>query len=129
MPLTATDLTRIIKYQAFILGSEQSITWQGVMQSIQSQIDYVNAQDIKFNTDIAEQIQADLDQIDADDAAQTAASGQAGLKKVDVIEYFQSGSTVGYSANINRLRQRVASLLSQTYSHGSAVGVSMLGRS
>ena len=61
-------------------------------------------------------------------AAQTAAAGQAGLKRVDVIEYFQSGSTVGYSANIERLRLRVAAMLSQTYSPMMAAGTSELGR-
>lgn len=130
MALTADDLTRIIKYRAFSLGADAGgpLTWQSVMQLVQNQINFVNAQDTKFGTDIASAIQADLDQMDADDEAQTAAAGQAGLKKVDVIEYFQHGSTVGYSANINRLRQRVASLLSQTYDTGEAVGSSTLGR-
>jgi len=45
-----------------------------------------------------------------------------------VIEYFQSGSTVGYSANIERLRLRVAAMLSQTYSPMMAAGTSELGR-
>ena len=130
MALTADDLTRIVKYRAFTLGADAGgpLTWQSVMQLVQNQINFVNAQDTKFGTDIAGTIQTDLDQMDADDEAQTAAAGQAGLKKVDVIEYFQSGSTIGYSANINRLRQRVAALLSQTYSTADAVGSSMLGR-
>lgn len=130
MALTADDLTRILKYRAFTLGADAGgpLTWQSVMTLVQNQINFVNAQDTKFGTDIAGTIQADLNQMDADDEAQTAAAGQAGLKKVDVIEYFQSGSTVGFSTNINRLRQRVAALLSQTYSTADVVGSSMLGR-
>lgn len=130
MALTADDLTRIIKYRAFSLGSDAGgpLTWQSAMQLVQNQINFVNAQDIKFGTDIAGAIQADLDQMDADDEATTAAAGQAGLKKVDVIEYFQHGSTIGFSANMNRLRQRVAILLSQTYATSDNTGVSALGR-
>ena len=130
MALTTDDLDRIIKYRAFSLGSQAGgpLTWQSVMQLVQNQINFVNAQDIRFGTDIAGLIQADLDQMDADDSAQTAAAGQAGLKRVDVIEYFQSGSTVGYSANIERLRMRVAAMLSQTYEPMTAGGTSELGR-
>jgi hypothetical protein len=130
MALTADDLNRIVKYRAFSLGDSAGgpLTWQSVMQLIQNQINFVNAQDTRFGTDVAGLIQADLDQMDADDAAQTAAAGQAGLKRVDVIEYFQSGSTVGYSANIERLRLRVAAMLSQTYSPMMAAGTSELGR-
>jgi hypothetical protein len=129
MPLVADDLTRIMKYRAFELGSQAGspLTYQSVLQLIQSQIDFVNANDVRFGTDIAGAIQADLDQMDADDSAQSAASSQGGIKRVDVIEYFQSGAIAGYSSNLNRLRNRVAAMLSQTYQESSAV--SLLGRS
>jgi hypothetical protein len=130
MALTVDDLDRIVKYRAFTLGDSAGgpLTWQSVMQLIQNQINFVNAQDTRFGTDIAGLIQADLDQMDADDAAQTAAAGQAGLKRVDVIEYFQQGATSGYSTNVERLRLRVATMLSQTYSAPMTVGLSQLGR-
>lgn len=130
MALGTADLERIIKYRAFDLGSNAGgpLTWQSVMQLVQNQIDFVNANDLKFGTDIAGRIQADLDQMDADDEAQNANAAQGGLRRVDVIEYFQGGATSGYSSNVARLARRVAMMLSQTFDSGNTPGMSMLGR-
>jgi hypothetical protein len=129
MPLDSNDLTRIVKYRAFTLGSNAGgpLTWQSAMQLVQNQINFVNANDERFGTDIAAAIQDDLDQMDADDAAMSISASQDGLKRVDVIEYYQSGATAGYSANMNRLRKRVADMLSQTY-ESTAQGATLLGR-
>jgi hypothetical protein len=130
MPLGPADLERIVKYRAFELGSNAGgpLTWQSVMQLVQNQINFVNANDTRFGTNIAGQIQADLDQIDADDSAVSAAASQGGLKRVDVIEYFQGGATMGYSTNVTRLRKRVSMMLSQTFEESHGAGSSMLGR-
>jgi hypothetical protein len=130
MALGAADLERIIKYQAFDLGSNAGgpLTWQSVMQLVQNQINFVNANDVRFGTDIAGRIQADLDQMDADDEAQSASSAQGNIKRVDVIEYFQGGAVSGYSANVNRLRRRVAMMLSQTFENSATMGVTALGQ-
>jgi hypothetical protein len=128
MPLTAADLTRIIKYNAYELGSQAGgpLTWQSKMQLIQNQINFVNANDARFGTDIAGAIQADLDQLDLDDESNSAAAPQGGLEQVDVIRYFPGGATMGFSSNMNRLRRRVAQMLSQTYQQSGEV--SLLGR-
>lgn len=130
MALGPGDLERIIQYSAFDLGSNAGgpLTWQTVMQLIQNQIDFVNRNDERFGTNIAGLIQADLDQMDADDEAQSSNAAQGGLKRVDVIEYYQGGAVSGYSANVNRLRRRVAKMLSQTFEDGTTAGTSMLGR-
>ena len=129
MPLTAADLTRIVKYRAFDLGSQAGgpLTYQSVLQLVQNQINFVNANDVAFGTNIAGAIQADLDQMDTDDESSTAAAANDGLKRVDVIEYYQGGASLGYSGNMERLRQRVIRNLSQTY-ESDRVGAGLLGR-
>lgn len=130
MALGTADLERIVKYRAFDLGSNAGgpLTWQSVMQLVQNQINFVNANDLRFGTDIAGQIQADLDQMDSDDEARSANAAQGGLRRVDVIEYFQGGATSGYSSNVKRLSRRVATMLSQTFDNSNSHGMSMLGR-
>lgn len=132
MALGAADLTRIYRYGAFTLGANAGgeMTTQSVLQLIQEQIDSLNANDVKFGTDLAGVIQADLDQMDTDEEAISASASQDGLKRVDVIEYFQGGATAGTVTNFQRLRMRVAKVLAQTYAGGvdSSLGTGLLGR-
>lgn len=129
MPLTPADLTRIVKYRAFDLGSGAGgpLTINSVLQLVQNQLNFVNANDVRFGTDIAGAIQADLEQMDLDDESSTANAAQDGLKRVDVIEYFQGGASSGYGANMERLRLRVISNLGQTY-ESTIQGAGLLGR-
>ena len=129
MALTAADLTRIYKYQAYTLGSRAGgpLTYNAVLDLLQEQIDHVNAIDTERGTTFASQIQADLDSLDELSENLTTAqnSENAGLIKADVLEWSPGGKTAGFSAEMNRLTKRIAGMLSQTYQTPST-GLSQL---
>lgn len=134
MPLGAADLTRIVKYQAFQLGTTagNALTYNDMVTLINQQISNINDVDTAQGTTFATQIQADLTRLDTLDAARntSAVDGSGGIKKLgieDGIEYFEGGPQVSFTQEMELLRQRVARVLSQSYEDVDS-GVSMAYR-
>ena len=115
----AADLTRIFKYRAYTLGSGAGgpLTYNTVLTLIQQQIDEVNRIDTLRGTTFAAEIQADLATLDELNENMTTAnnSENAGLIKADVLEWESGGRTKGYGAEMQRLSDRIAGMLAQTY--------------
>ncbi|NEQ45620.1 MAG: hypothetical protein F6K00_19575 [Leptolyngbya sp. SIOISBB] len=134
MPLGAADLTRIVKYRAFQLGTTagNALTYNEMVTLINQQISNINDVDAAQGTTFAAEIQVDLDRLDTLDAARntTAREGSGSIKvlgRKDGIEYFKGGPQAGFTQEMELLRQRVARVLSQSYEDVDS-GVSMAYR-
>ncbi|MEL7503166.1 MAG: hypothetical protein AAFN18_11930 [Cyanobacteria bacterium J06554_6] len=130
MPLTNADLTRIYRYRAFDLGAQAGgpLTYNDVITLIQQQITNINETDTELGTTFAAGIQADLNQMDTLDTTLQTTSGDRAIKQLDVIHYFPGGTVSGNATELERLRARVARVLSQSYGEGATSGVSELWR-
>ena len=132
MPLGTSDLTRIIKYKAFTLGSNAGgpLTYNSLLTLIQQQINNINATDAELGTTFADEIQADLNTLDSLDSNTTTGVSSDGIKILGIgsgIEYFEGGATKGFTTEMNRLRSRVARILSQSYSDSDGVSYAYRG--
>lgn len=110
MAFVANDKTRVLKYQAYEVRSD-AYTSATLSQMIDEQMASIEA-DLP---DLVAVIQADLDTLDTLDASLTTEQGStnAGLVRADVLEWDVSRKTSGISSEFERIRRRIAQMLSQ----------------
>lgn len=133
MPLDNTDLVRIMKYRAYTMGD-----WQGgafvqkdIIDIIRSQMTDINENDTEYGLTIGDTIKAELGKLDTLDTQINAAAANDGIKVLGIgtgIEYFGQGAqSEAFHAEFERIRKRVADLLSQSVT-GTSTGSGVLYR-
>ena len=128
MSFLPTDKTRIIKYRAYNLPSEESLV---TVSNLSDWIDGLLANLEANLPDLIAAIQADLDSLDALDLTLNTEQGStaSGLIRADVLEWEPGGAkTRGIEVRFESIRGRIAAILSQTISGRQAGGMSRASR-
>lgn len=126
MPFVANDKTRILKYRAYTVRSDEytSVTLSTLIQQ--------QMNDIETNLpDLVPVIQADLATLDALDASLTTEQGStnSSLIRADVLEWEGGGrKTAGIAARFEAVRERIAQMLSQAIEGNTPRGMGTLMR-
>ena len=120
MALDAADLTRIIKYRAYNLGSQAGgpLTYNSLLELVRSQIAQINDIDAEEGTTLGDEIKTDLNLLDTLDGQRTSSAGSSNVKVLGIgsgIEYFPGGQTQGFTEEMSMIRARIARMLSQSF--------------
>jgi hypothetical protein len=116
MPFTDADFARILKYQAYEvqMGTYTSVTLSQLVRQQLSSLETTLPELVPI-------IQDDLDTLDTLDTALVAERGSinSSLIKADVLEWEGRGQkTAGISVEFERIRRRIAQMLSQQIGGG-----------
>jgi|AntDeeMinimDraft_6_1070357.scaffolds.fasta_scaffold01906_4 hypothetical protein len=119
MPWIANDRVRIIRYEAYSLGTVSEITTSDLYRLVQDQLNDITDEGIIVS------IQTDLTELDRLDLAIGAEQGSsnAALIKAGSLEWESaSARQQGFMRRFGQLRNRVARLLSRSFGGVSNTG-------
>lgn len=125
MPWTRNDFIRIVKYEAYDLGTISEITNADRDQLIQSQLDDITEEAMIVT------IQGDLDKLDALDTLRYAEQGSTNntLIAAGPLKWDSGRDRVGgVKSEFDLVRRRVARMLNQTLGGSAGSGQQMVYR-